>query len=227
MVRLSQRMQALADMVTPGNVLCDVGCDHGFLPIYLVQKKIISRAIAMAVATGPLSAAKEHIASEGLSDKISTRLSDGLSELGEAEADTVLIAGMGGGLVLHILSENPDRAKSLKELILQPQSELYEVRNFLVQEGYELLDEDMVLEVRYGGEVTKREEPTEQQLYFGTFLIQRKHPVLKQYLLRERAVTEKVLKQLEAQPATDVIEKRRQEVKSYRDLVEKTLEEMQ
>ncbi len=245
MVRLSQRMQALADMVTPGSVLCDVGCDHGFLPIYLVQKGTIPKGIAMDVAPGPLSAAREHIAAEGLAEKISTRLSDGLCKLQREEADCVLIAGMGGGLVLHILSESREKASDLKELILQPQSELYEVRKYLFQEGYELLEEDMVLEdgkfypmmkVRYAGvvpenapsvrQISSDPESMEQGFYFGSLLIRDKHPVLKQYLLREQTIQQKVLNQLDAQPSTEAIKKRRQEVKSYLDMVEKTLEEM-
>ena len=145
-VRLSKRMEALAHLVTPGSRLCDVGCDHGYLPIYLVQEQIIPSAIAMDIGEGPLLAAKTHIAEVGLEDKIQTRRSDGLAAASAEEIDTVLIAGMGGGIVIHILTEGRKVAQSAKDLILQPQSELKEVRRFLCNEGYEIVDEDMVLE---------------------------------------------------------------------------------
>ena len=78
MEKLSYRLQTIADQVSPGNRLADIGCDHGFVPIYLIQKGIIPSAIAMDVVEGPLSRAREHIRSAGLDDVITTRLSDGL-----------------------------------------------------------------------------------------------------------------------------------------------------
>lgn len=229
MIRLSKRMQALADMVSPGNVLCDVGCDHGYLPIYLVQKGVIPRAIAMDVAEGPLLAARTHIKEHGLSQVIETRRSDGLEDLSVKEADSILIAGMGGGLVMQILSRHPQVAKSAKELILQPQSELYEVRRFLWQQGYELLQEDMVKEdgkyypmmkVTPGREVISGKRPTEGELYFGSRLLADRHPVLGEFILWEERIQCQVLQQLEAQQQTDAIALRRQQVREYLQIIE-------
>lgn len=234
MVRLSQRMQALADMVTPGHTLCDVGCDHGFLPIYLVQTKQISRAVAMDVATGPLSTAQKHIAEAGLSQQIITRLSDGLQKLQPDETDTILIAGMGGGLILHILSQSQKVAKSAKELILQPQSEVYQVRAYLFSEGYELLEENMVLEdgkfypmmkVRYFQKPNAKEKPSELELYFGKKLLEEKNTVLKEYLLREKRIQKQVWEQLNSRQLTEPIAKRMQEVNEYLTFVETALED--
>ena len=229
MIRISKRMQALAAMVTPGNVLCDVGCDHGYLPIHLVQKGVIPRAIAMDVAEGPLLAARTHIAEHGLSQVIETRRSDGLENLSFREADTILIAGMGGGLVMDILSSHPRIAKSVKELVLQPQSELYEVRHFLWQQGYELLQEDMVKEdgkyypmmkVAPGREDASGTRPTEEELYFGSMLLADRHPVLGEFILREERINRRVLQQLEAQRQTDAIALRRQQVRDYLQIIE-------
>lgn len=229
MIRLSKRMQALASMVTTGNVLCDVGCDHGYLPIYLMQKGTISRAIAMDVAEGPLLAAKTHIHEHGLGQAIETRLSDGLEKLAPQEADTILIAGMGGGLVMHILSQNPEIAKSAKELILQPQSELYEVRKFLWQQGYELLQEDMVKEdgkyypmmkVKPIGQKAAGNPPTDEELYFGKMLLEEKHPVLGEFLLREENIQHQVLQQLEAAQQTEAISLRQKQVREYLQIIE-------
>ena len=176
-------MEALAHLVTPGSRLCDVGCDHGYLPIYLVQEQIIPSAIAMDIGEGPLLAAKTHIAEVGLEDKIQTRRSDGLAAASAEEIDTVLIAGMGGGIVIHILTEGRKVAQSVKDLILQPQSELKEVRRFLCNEGYEIVDEDMVLEdgkyypmmkVRYVPETkARRQSVAEHDFLFGPMLLQK------------------------------------------------------
>ncbi|HBA47385.1 MAG TPA: SAM-dependent methyltransferase, partial [Lachnospiraceae bacterium] len=100
---LSERLQMLADMVTPGNRLVDVGCDHGYLSISLVGAGICPGAIAMDVREGPLAAAKVHIAETGLEDYIEVRLSDGLAECWPGEADTLVCAGMGGRLMERIL----------------------------------------------------------------------------------------------------------------------------
>lgn len=195
-VILSKRLQALAEMVTPGRRVVDVGCDHGFVSIYLVQKGISPRVLAMDVRKGPLSRAQEHIAESGLSEYIETRLSDGLIEYQEGEAESLICAGMGGRLMMKILTESCLKAKGLEELILQPQSELPAFRKFLRDEGYRLLDENIIWEegkyyflmkVCYTGQ--KKEEQTDAQRCdreltdrFGEFLLQRRSPLLKQYL---------------------------------------------
>lgn len=210
---LSQRLQALAHMVTPGRRVVDVGCDHGFVSIYLVQKGISPGVLAMDVRRGPLSRAQEHIGEAGLGAYIETRLSDGLLEYREGEADSLICAGMGGRLMRKILTESRDKARSLQELILQPQSELQMFRSFLRDEGYCLLDENIIWEegkyyflmkVRYGGEDAvaaagaaagnadggakpqKKDAAAEidWQLAdkYGMLLLQRRSPLLRQYL---------------------------------------------
>ena len=124
MAELSKRLQAVADLVTPGMRLADVGTDHAYIPIYLTQNGLVPSAIAMDINKGPLERADTHILKHGLDGKIVTRLSDGLVNLKMEEADTMIAAGMGGGLVIHILNEDPAKTRSLKELVLQPQSEL-------------------------------------------------------------------------------------------------------
>lgn len=223
-VRLSKRMGALAQMVTAGNRLCDVGCDHGFLPIFLVQQGVIPSAIAMDINEGPLAAAREHIAAYGLQQQITTRLSDGLSGIKEQETDTILIAGMGGALVIHILTEGRKVAQSAKELILQPQSEVAQVRRFLWQEGYDILAEDMVVEdgkyypmmkVSFASTNRQQEAPTEAAFLFGPLLLRQRHSVLQEYLLREQKIQREVLGRLQAQEQTDAIALREREIRAY------------
>ena len=198
-----------------------------------MQEQIIPSAIAMDIGEGPLLAAKTHIAEVGLEDKIQTRRSDGLAAASAEEIDTVLIAGMGGGIVIHILTEGRKVAQSVKDLILQPQSELKEVRRFLCNEGYEIVDEDMVLEdgkyypmmkVRYAPETKdRRQSVAEHDFLFGPMLLQKKHPVLHAYLLREERIEKEVLERLAGQKQTPAIEKRTQEVQAYLQEIQKCL----
>ena len=141
---LSKRLRAIANMVTPGNRLCDVGCDHAYLDIALLQEGKIEKALAMDVAEGPLQIAQQNLMLTGLEDRCETRLSDGLSAYKRGEADTLVIAGMGGILMEAILEKYPARSESFKELILSPQSEQAIVRSFLTDNGYVILEEDFV-----------------------------------------------------------------------------------
>lgn len=207
-IELSARMQALVNMVSEGRQVCDVGCDHGWVSIYLIQKGIADKVYAMDVRTGPLERAKEHIARYQLEESIETRLSDGLTNLQAGEADCMICAGMGGPLMMKILTEGREKAKVMKELILQPQSELAQFRKFLREEGYKIVAEDMVLEDGKFYPMMKVQpieglpcvatDTEEQQLWdtYGEYLLKEKHPVLKQYLLKGREQAESLLQHL-------------------------------
>ena len=145
-MQLSLRLSAIADMVTKGNRLVDVGCDHGYLPVYLIQEKKIPSAIAMDVRKGPLSRAQEHIRQYGLEKYIQTRLSDGLAALHAGEGDTLVIAGMGGPLMERILTDGKSVRDSFSELILQPQSDVPHFRRFIQREGWKIVQEKIVEE---------------------------------------------------------------------------------
>lgn len=218
MIKISERLQVAASLVGSGNVLADVGTDHGYVPIYLLQQRRIPRAIAMDINRGPLERAKEHIRLYGMEDYIETRLSDGVAALGMAEADTILIAGMGGGLVMHILESGGEVCKSAKELVLQPQSELERVRRFLADEGYAVEAEEMVKEegkyypmmrVHYGPQAAE-DMPEKKQVFYhyGKLLLEKRHPVLREYLEKEQQIQENIRSRLKRQPLTPQIEKR-------------------
>lgn len=136
----------MARLVPCGVSVCDIGCDHGFVAIYLVQEHICPKVIAMDINRGPLSRAREHIESAGLSSYIETRLSDGMEKLNTGEAECIIAAGMGGRLIVKILEDHPEKCRSLRYLVLQPQSELRFVRRYLRREGLVIRKEDMVLE---------------------------------------------------------------------------------
>ena len=207
-IELSARMQALVNMVSEGRRVCDVGCDHGWVSIYLVQKGMADKVYAMDVRTGPLERAKEHIARYQLEEIIEARLSDGLANLQAGEADCMICAGMGGPLMMKILTEGREKAKVMKELILQPQSELALFRKFLREEGYKIVAEDMVLEDGKFYPMMKvnpvkevecvASDNEEQELWdaYGEYLLKEKHPVLKHYLLKGREQAQSLLQHL-------------------------------
>lgn len=145
-MELSKRLQAIADMVTPGLTVADVGCDHGFVSIYLYEKQIAKKVIAMDLRPGPLARAKEHIEAFGYSGYIETRLSDGVTALEVGEAEAVICAGMGGRLMAKILSDGYEKVIAMKELVLQPQSELQFFRAFLRENNLHIIEEDMIEE---------------------------------------------------------------------------------
>ena len=224
MVKISNRLMTAAALVTQGYTLADVGTDHGYIPIYLLQQKKIPAAIAMDINEGPLERAKEHIALYGLQAYIQTRLSDGVVALKPGEVEAVLIAGMGGGLVMHILKDGEKVCQSAKELILQPQSEIERVREFLREEGYTILAEDMVYEdgkfypmmkVQYQGEnenAQKASEVLKLSDLYGGLLLQNRHPVLKTFLEKEKLIYTGIKENLAKQPVSEKIRMRHAEV---------------
>lgn len=145
-MELSRRLQAVAAMVTAGYTLADIGTDHAYIPIYLVEHQIVPRAMAMDINEGPLDRARAHVEEHGLTGQIALRLSDGMKELRPGEAQSAVIAGMGGTLMIRILQDSKEMVESLRECILQPQSEIAKVRAFLLQEGFLFIQEDMVEE---------------------------------------------------------------------------------
>lgn len=145
-VVLSERLKTVAGMAAVGNRVCDVGCDHGFVPIWLVQQGKSPWVLAMDLREGPLRAASEHVTAYGFKERIETRQSDGLHNYNIGEADTLICAGMGGGLMRKILEAEREKTDSFQELILQPQSEIEQFRRFLRESGYYIRDEEILFE---------------------------------------------------------------------------------
>lgn len=140
---------AIADMCRQSRVLADVGCDHGYIPIYLLQNNFIESAFAMDINSGPLEHAALNASREGVSDRISFILSDGLSAFPvDAGADTLLIAGMGGELIERIITDGREKTKSFSHLVLSPHTKVMEFRRFLGQNGFRIVNEKVLTEDR-------------------------------------------------------------------------------
>lgn len=140
---MTPRLLTIADSVPAGACLCDVGTDHGYIPIYLCRKKKIKKALAMDIRPGPLSRAEENIRLYGLEEHVKTRLSDGLCALSAGEADTAVIAGMGGLLIAEILEAQPFL---LDCYVLQPMTAAAELRQYLAEHGYQICHERLARE---------------------------------------------------------------------------------
>ena len=231
-MQLSARMERLASKVPYGSRLADVGTDHGYIPIALVLGGRISFAVAMDVNPGPLKRAEEHIRGQKLSAYIETRLSDGLTALRAGEADTVLIAGMGGALTVRILKGGAHCLCDVKELILQPQSEIRSVRAYLEQSEYRIVREEMVLEdgkyypmMRAVKEAEQRKEETytDGELRYGRYLLREKHPVLQQFLQHELELNGRILSALKEETGESAVSRRR-EVETEIRIIEQELE---
>ncbi len=146
-MEMSARLKLIAGFVTEGYVVADIGTDHGYIPIWLIKADRIPRAIAMDIGKGPLERAQENIKQYGYEDRIETRLSDGLKELRENEADSVVIAGMGGPLIVSLLEAGKTALNTVKELILSPHTDIYLVRHYLIENGYDIVREEMVYDM--------------------------------------------------------------------------------
>ena len=203
-IKLSKRLECIVSNVKSGGIVADIGCDHAFTSICLVERKLAKGAIAMDINKGPLKRAKKHITQAGMEEYILTRLSDGAEELKEGEADTILISGLGGALITDILAKSINTIKTSEELVLSPQSEIYLVRHFLHNNGFKIVHEDMVKEqgkfyviIRA---VQGEEHYKEEAGYiYGEYLINYKNQILKEFLIKEQKRIKTILDSLNAQ----------------------------
>ena len=145
-VRLSPRLRMAADMVPEGARLADVGTDHAYLPAALILEGRIPFAIAADLRQGPLARARETVQSCGLGENVAFRLCDGLRGIHPDEADAAVIAGMGGETIADILAAAPWTRERDLPLVLQPMSSMPELRGWLGENGYRIVEERLARE---------------------------------------------------------------------------------
>ena len=188
---LSFRMQQVAAMVEPCRTAADVGCDHGYVAMELVEKGIVRQMIAMDVRKGPLARAEENVRQRQLQARIACRLSDGLEALSPGEADSIIIAGLGGPLMIHILERGSNHRLGTEALILQPQSDIPAVRRYLHRIDYEIVKESMVFEDEKYYVIMKGKPQTDRlawnavEYQYGRDLLRQRSPILYQNLKKE------------------------------------------
>lgn len=148
-LHLQPRLQLLADLVPQGAKLADVGTDHGYLPVYLLQKGRIASAIAADIGQAPLDHARRTSQQYGVGDGLRFLCCDGLRDIGPEDADTVVIAGMGGETIVHILSQAPWTKAGSTLLLLQPMTKQEDLRRWLNENGYAQSAERLVRDKDY------------------------------------------------------------------------------
>ena len=226
-MKLSKRLQTIADFVKKNLVVADIGTDHAHIPIYLIENNIIDKAYACDINKGPLEKAKENIENFGVSENIVLRLSNGLDKMSNKEADTIIIAGMGGELIIDILERGKSFFDKKNTFILSPHTKTDEVRDYLLRKGFEILKEDMciaegkfytVMEVRY---TENKLMYSEAELLYGKFLIENKHPTLLEFLKKEEEKYISILSNI------GLNEDRKKELRHRLDIIKETMNEMQ
>ena len=210
-IKLSKRLKRIADMLTPGHDTADIGCDHGLVSVYLVQEGIASHVFAMDIGRGPLESAGKNIRkylSEEEMSKVDLIVSDGFEKLEPGQSQSAIIAGMGGQLIISILQNGLHKSVFGKgyELVLSPQSDVPMVRVFLRENGFKIIDEDMlsedgkfynIIKAVFDNTEPKNIESSEginQKMYdlYGRILLEKKSAVLKDYLIKEVEKKEKL-----------------------------------
>ncbi len=230
MIRISDRLRIVAHMCDKGAVVADIGTDHGYLPIYLVQEGIAPSAIAMDLRKGPLEKAKKHICDNCLEDRIQTRLSDGLEKLSKNEADIITICGMGGRLIADIVTKGKDVITQNTILVVSPQSEVGEFRHFLVSQGFEIEDEQMLKEDgKYfiikcrKSEESVCSEFSETQYQYGWKLLDSKDKTLYEYLIKEKETNEGISNSIKKDESNPTVKLRLQQLSQKNNIIMKAL----
>ena len=202
-------------MVTPGYRLADIGTDHGYLPIWLLQNQRIPYALGLDIRPGPLEHACINMRNAGVSDQMELRLSDGLEQLQASEADIVVISGMGGMLIISILQNACQKVRSMKELILSPQSDIPMVRQFLRMNGFVIADEKVIIDGekfytiikavpgQEGSDTESREHELTLEDQFGPVLLEKRPEAFLQMLRCQQKTNQQIIDQLESASKTD------------------------
>ncbi len=198
---LSSRLTEVATFVPKGSKLLDVGSDHAYLPIALIQSGHISSAIAGEVAQGPYDSAVKNVAEYGLSDKIEVRLANGLAAFQQNDGvTTITICGMGGRLIADILEAGKEKLAQVERLILQPNNREDDLRTWLVQNHFTIVTEKIMTENRKFYEILVAEHGEEKltttELRFGKHLLAEKSEVFLAKWAREIGKLEVALSQI-------------------------------
>lgn len=195
-VPLTPRLETVLSLVPDVESCCDIGTDHGYGAAALALRGM--RVIAADINSGPLEQARKNLLRFGLEDRVELRLSDGLSAVGEGETDCAVIAGMGGELIADILQKG---TKGIRYFVLQPQSKIYELRDWLSKNGFCILKESLcregrryyaaILALSAGGAPL-----TEDEKHIGPVFIRERPPLFEGYLASRRRETEEILKKI-------------------------------
>jgi len=226
-VNLSNRLLAIVSKVNKNSNIVDIGTDHGYVPIYLCEKKVVQKAIACDVSKGSCEKASKNVLEHSLERRISVIKSDGLKSIDTIGFNTVVISGMGGKLVEKILDEGVDKLNNIEYLVLQPQTDIESVRKKMHSIGYIIIDEDIVFEDKMyyniivgkkGNEIYEKEI----EYMFGKVLLNRQDKMLKSFLEYEILKSKDIINSLK-ESKTENANSRITEICGYIRLLEKII----
>jgi len=227
-MELSKRLQMIADSVPRGtHTVVDVGTDHGYIPIYLIKNAIAKHCIASDINANPLNNAKSNIHRYQMNDSIDTRLGTGLSKVAVGEVDVIIIAGMGGMLIIDILRDDLDLVKAVGLLILQAQSDIPCLRKYLHEINFSIVNEKMLYEDGKYYTIIMAKPGAEKaysdlEYLLGQKLIMTKSPVLKDFLAYKIENLNQLIISL-SNKNTNQTQKRLQEIKNENELYKEVI----
>jgi len=227
-MELSKRLNWIIGKLDKVEIIMDVGTDHGYIPIYLVKNNIAKKVIASDINKEPLKKAKINASLDGVLDKVDLRLGGGLSPLKNEEAEAVIIAGMGGNLIRDILENDLNKVKNLDYLILQPAQNPEVLREYLYNNNYEILEEDICLDDNKYYEIFKVKYKTgdyislEDIFYeISPTMLSKKLPLLKSYIESKIEKNKKVMDFIKDNTQHAIV--RKKELKEKNNKLEKLL----
>lgn len=230
--QLSRRLHTVASYVEKGMSIADIGSDHAYLPCYLVKQSIATSAIAGEVVEGPFQSAREKVSSTNLNDLIDVRKGDGLAVIQPGEVDCVIIAGMGGPLITSILEKGKNKLIHVKRLILQPNIGAISIRRWLINNDWELVNEEILEEdgkiyevlIADKGESRRPYRHLEKELLLGPFLLEEKNEAFQKKWTQELKKWKSILSNLEKANINSDIENKKQQFLKKIKIVEEVIQ---
>jgi tRNA (adenine22-N1)-methyltransferase len=211
MIKLSERLQKIADFVEPGASVADIGADHGLLSIALRASGQSPRVIFSDINTGPLEKARENMEKHLPGERPDLRVGNGLRTLKPAETDIVVIAGMGGLLIAEILGDDLSKSKTYRKLILQPRTAANKLRSWLFKNGFRITDEALaregerlceIIAATSGGE-TMETQPEDLDLEISPILFAKKDPLLVEFIENKIRMEMRIYRAVKASAANN------------------------
>lgn len=201
-MHIGKRLETIARMVPHGSILADIGTDHAYLPVWLLKNGCIKSAIAGDIAVGPCQAARNTVAANNMQKLIQVRMGSGLEVITSGEADCITIAGMGASTIISILEANFSVAASAKLLVLQPMAGAAILRRWLCNNGWQLVDEELVDDEPHFYEIIAAcrgvsEKYSEAEYFIGPVLLKKRHSLLIKQMNRQVMLCRQLLANME------------------------------
>jgi len=231
-VNLSMRLKRVFDYIPEGTRLADIGSDHAYLPCYAVLNKRCTSAIVGEITEGPFNSARSTIRQSGLEGIVEARMGDGLEVLKPNEVDVITIAGMGGSLIASILEKGKEKLQGVETLVLQPNIGAYQIRNWLDQEGYSLIKEDIleedtkiyeILVASKSSTYKPYSDSKNKEMFIGPHLMHNQNDAFKKRWNHELKNFERILIQLQSAKQTEESIQKIKEIKQKIEWINEVL----